>query len=197
MEPLIPLFWTSGDVCPGFQSWLPYLQLAKPKWIHSLACLVACAQRIPLLTLWISCCGSSWWRPAFSHLRPCATGLFIPELIGLPPGDSGDILMGDVWLIGDMSALIGVHDPVWFDARRFGTSTCFIIQLQLAHFTHITLQTELLGSLLWTALVLSERICFYSITCNIKDVQIKYFKFISRMKTIERWGGPLDKIVTI
>ena len=83
------------------------------------------------------------------------------------------------------------------DTRRFGTSACFIIQLQLAHFTHITLQTELQGSLLWTAPVLSDRICFYSITCNIKDVQIKYFKFISRMKKIERWGGPLDKIVTI
>lgn len=39
-------------------------------------------------------------------------GLLIPELMGLPPGDNGDMLMGEVWLIGDMSALIGVHEPV-------------------------------------------------------------------------------------
>ena len=39
------------------------------------------------------------------------TGLCTPELYGLP-GDSGDMLIGDVWLMGDMSALIGVHDPV-------------------------------------------------------------------------------------
>ena len=35
-----------------------------------------------------------------------AIGLCMPELRGLP--DRGDMLMGDVWLMGDMSALTGV-----------------------------------------------------------------------------------------
>ena len=47
-----------------------------------------------------------------------------------------------------------------FNARRFGTSTCFI-QLQLAHFTHIALQTELQEAcfqrhLYWAAAYVSQ-----------------------------------------
>ena len=37
-----------------------------------------------------------------------AMGLLTPLLSGLPPGDSGLILMGDVWLMGERSALAGV-----------------------------------------------------------------------------------------
>ena len=38
--PLILLFWTPGDICPGFQSQ------------GSLACLFACIQWIPQIHLW-------------------------------------------------------------------------------------------------------------------------------------------------
>ena len=38
-------------------------------------------------------------------------GLVMPELSGLPPGESGLMEIGEFWLIGDISALIGVSMP--------------------------------------------------------------------------------------
>ena len=37
-----------------------------------------------------------------------AMGLLTSELCGLTPGESGLMLMGDVWLMGDRSLLAGV-----------------------------------------------------------------------------------------
>ena len=45
--PLIPLFWTSSDVFPGF---------SKPGWIPLLACFLACIQQIPQIHLWCDTC---------------------------------------------------------------------------------------------------------------------------------------------
>ena len=42
--PLIPLFWTSGDICPGFQSQ------------GGLACMLSCLRAIPLIHLWCDTC---------------------------------------------------------------------------------------------------------------------------------------------
>ena len=42
--PLIPLFWTSGDVCPGFQSQ------------GGLACMLSCLRAIPQVHLWCNTC---------------------------------------------------------------------------------------------------------------------------------------------
>ena len=35
MGPLIPLFWTSGDICPGFQSQGEPLALCAPSPVHN------------------------------------------------------------------------------------------------------------------------------------------------------------------
>ena len=42
--PLIPLFWTSGDVVPGFQSQ------------GGLACMLSCLRAIPQIHLWCDTC---------------------------------------------------------------------------------------------------------------------------------------------
>ena len=42
--PLIPLFWTSGDVCPGFQSQ------------GGLDCMLSCLSAIPQIHLWCDTC---------------------------------------------------------------------------------------------------------------------------------------------
>ena len=47
VEPLIILFWTCGDVCPGL------LKI----WIDpSISCLVACKLQIPHIHLWCDTC---------------------------------------------------------------------------------------------------------------------------------------------
>lgn len=51
-------------------------------------------------------------------MAPCklgAMGLLMPELRGLP--ESGDMLMGDVCEMGDMSALTGVPPPHSWKSR--------------------------------------------------------------------------------
>ena len=55
MGPLIPLFWTSGDVCPGFQS----QDGPSPP---PLACDLACAQWISQVHPWCDTC-----RPLDGH----------------------------------------------------------------------------------------------------------------------------------
>ena len=54
--PLIPLFWTSGDICPGFQS--------QCEW---LACFITCIQWISQIHLWRKTC----WPLRSQH---CSTG---------------------------------------------------------------------------------------------------------------------------
>lgn len=49
--------------------------------------------------------------PAAAAAPSAAMGLLMPELRGEPPGESGDMEIGDVCEMGDMSALRGVHDP--------------------------------------------------------------------------------------
>ena len=44
MGPLISLFWTSGDVCPGFQSQ------------GGLTCMLSCLRAIPQIHLWCDTC---------------------------------------------------------------------------------------------------------------------------------------------
>ena len=44
--PLVPLFWSSGDICPGFQV------MANP----SLICFLTCVQWIPQINLWCNTC---------------------------------------------------------------------------------------------------------------------------------------------
>ena len=48
-----------------------------------------------------------------------AMGLVTPELSGLPPGERGLKLIGDVWLMGDISALIGVLHVPWSTLEVF------------------------------------------------------------------------------
>ena len=42
--PLIPLFWTSGDICPGFQSQ------------GGLICMLSCLRAIPQIHIWCDTC---------------------------------------------------------------------------------------------------------------------------------------------
>ena len=105
--PVLDFWWR----LPWFLEWAALFALGQAK-MDPLACMLGRLRATESSTyslnllLWIFMTTAGRLSPP-----PCATGLFIPELIGLPPGDSGDMLMGDVWLIGDMSALIGVHDP--------------------------------------------------------------------------------------
>ena len=45
MGPLIPLFWTSGGVCPGFQSEGGFI-----------TCTLSCLHAIPQIHLWCDIC---------------------------------------------------------------------------------------------------------------------------------------------
>ena len=58
--PLIPLFWTSGDVCPGFQSQ------------GGLACMLSCLRAIPQIHLWCNTCqpldGQHGSRATLTHV---------------------------------------------------------------------------------------------------------------------------------
>ena len=58
--PLIPLFRTSGDVCPGFQSQ------------GGLACMLSCLRAIPQIHLWCDTCrpldGQHGSRATLTHI---------------------------------------------------------------------------------------------------------------------------------
>ena len=58
--PLIPLFRTSGDVCPGFQSQ------------GGLACMLSCLRTIPQIHLWCNTCrpldGQHGSRATLTHI---------------------------------------------------------------------------------------------------------------------------------
>ena len=60
MGPLIPLFRTSGDVCPGFQSQ------------GGLACMLSCLRAIPQIHLWCDTCrpldGEHGSRATLTHI---------------------------------------------------------------------------------------------------------------------------------
>ena len=72
MGPLIPLFWTSGDVCPGFQN--------EGGGDPSLVCFLACAQWIPQVHLWCDACQSLGGHHGsrLCSLHACSSGM-MPE----------------------------------------------------------------------------------------------------------------------
>ena len=69
VEPLIPLFWTSGDVCPGFQSQ------------GGVTCTLSCLCTIPYIHLW---CDTCW--PLDSHHGGPSHSLHVDLCRGRMPG---------------------------------------------------------------------------------------------------------------